>query len=199
MLGDSLEPYNSYGNGSAMRVSFAGWCATSLEEAMLLGKLSAQPTHNHPLAVKGAQVVAGCIYLLKTGADKRGILSFAQQYYNLDFTLDALRPIHSNNVTCEGTVPVAIVAFLESDNFENVINLAISMGGDTDTLAAIAGSIGEAYYAVPDYLQRKAVDRLDTRLLSAFKAATAKLTEAGLWQRRTVMSAPPLTRVGGWA
>lgn len=195
---DLLEPYNSYGNGSAMRVSFAGWYANSLEEAMLLGRLTAQTTHNHPLGIKGAEVVAACIYILKTGGGKKDILQFATQYYNLDFTLDALRPIHSFNVTCDGTVPTAIVIFLESNCFVNLIKLAISMGGDVDTIAAIAGSIGEAYYSVPENLQLKAIAKLDAHLLDSFRASTVKLIEANQWKRNSVVMDAPLKRKWTW-
>lgn len=192
MHSDSLEPYNSYGNGSAMRVAFAGWYAISLDEAMLLGRLSAHTTHNHPLGVKGAEVVAGCIYILKTGGNKWDVLNYVQQYYNLDFTLDALRPIHSFNITCEGTVPVALAVFLESDCFVHMIKLAISMGGDVDTIAAIAGSIGGAYYSIPKYLQQRAVEKLDGYLLASFRASTTKLIEGNQWQRNEVVEDTPL-------
>jgi len=180
---DSLEPYNSYGNGVAMRVSFAGWYATSLEEAQLFAKLSAQITHNHPQAIKGASVVAACIYILKSGGNKEDVLQFARKHYNLDFTLDALRPIHSSNITCEGTVPVAIMLFLESYCFKHIIELAISMGGDVDTLAAIAGSIGEAFYTIPDELQHPILKILDAKLLASFQKATTELDSKKLWIR----------------
>lgn len=189
---DTLDPYNSYGNGSAMRVSFAGWYADSLEEAQLFGKLTAQITHNHPDAIKGASVVASCIYILRSGGSKKDVAEFARKFYNLDFTLDSLRPIHGFNITCEGTVPVAIAAFLESEYFVDMIKLAISMGGDTDTLAAIAGAIGEAYYSIPQYLQVEAVKKLDDFLLESFKASTLELASQGRWQRRSVPVAEPL-------
>jgi ADP-ribosylglycohydrolase len=180
---DSDRPYNSYGNGSAMRVSYAGWYAKSLEEAQLLAKLSAQITHNHPQAIEGAIVVASCIYMLKTGAGKKEVEIFARRFYNLDFTLDAIRPIHRFNIACAGTVPVAIAAFLESDSFENMIKLAISLGGDTDTIAAIAGSIGEAFYIIPHELKQRAYEKLDYRLILTFEYSTQLLhDELAQWK-----------------
>jgi ADP-ribosylglycohydrolase len=158
---DSLKPYGSWGNGSAMRVSFAGWCANSLEEAELLGRVSARCTHNHPEGIKGAVAVAGCIYLLRTGHGKRDIRKYAGKYYDINFTLDEIRPTYKFDETCAGSVPQAIVAFLESRSFEDTVKAAISIGGDSDTVAAIAGSIAEAYYPVPEDLRSRAWNKLD--------------------------------------
>ena len=141
------KPYNSFGNGSAMRVSPCGIMAVELEEALSLAKVSAEVTHNHPEGIKGAQAVAGAIFLAKTKKSKDEIKAFIEDsYYQLDFTLDNIRDKYRFDVTCQGSVPQAIVAFLESENFEDAIRNAISIGGDSDTIAAIAGSIAWAFY-----------------------------------------------------
>lgn len=151
---DEPEPYNSYGNGAAMRVSAAGWLATSLEEAMRLACLTAEVTHNHPEGIKGAQAVAGSIYLSLEGKGKEAIKSFVTDVigYDLSRTCDEIRPYYHHDETCQRSVPEAITAFLEGEDFEDVIRTTISLGGDTDTLACIAGSIAEAYYGIPDEL-----------------------------------------------
>lgn len=187
-----LAPYNSFGNGAAMRVSFAGWCAKDLEEARLFGELTSRTTHDHPEAVKGASVVAACIYILKSGGSKKDVVEYARRCYDLSFTLDALRPIHSFNVTCAGTVPVSIVSFLESTDFCHMIRLAVSMGGDTDTLAAIAGAIGEAYYSIPDELQETCVRKLDPCLLRSFRDSTSFLSKQGSWTFQQNPNAEPM-------
>lgn len=144
---DEPSPYNSYGNGSAMRVSPCGLIAGSLEEAVSLAAESAEVTHNHPEGIKGAQAVASAIYLAGTGADKPQIREYLQKhYYALDKTLDEIRPDYQFNETCQGSVPEALTAFLESESYEDTIRNAISLGGDSDTQAAIAGSIAWSYY-----------------------------------------------------
>ena len=144
---DDDSPYNSLGNGSAMRVSPCGVIAYSLNEALLLAKESAIVTHDHPEGIKGAQAVAAAIYLARIGLDKADIRDYiVQNFYELDFTLDEIRPIYSFNETCPGSVPQAIEAFLESVDFEDAIRNAISIGGDSDTIACIAGSIAWSYY-----------------------------------------------------
>ena len=159
-------PYGSYGNGSAMRCSAAGWFATSLEEAMELGRISAAVTHNHPEGIKGAKVVAGCIFLARQKATKEAIRQFAFRYYDLNFTLDALRPVYHFDATCQGTVPPAIQAFLEASDFEDAIRNAVSLGGDADTLAAITGSIAEPFFGIPEAIHKEALARLDDTLKS---------------------------------
>ena len=140
-------PYHSFGNGSAMRVSPCGMIAVELVEALSLAKASAEVTHNHPEGIKGAQAVAGAIFLAKTKATKEDIKKFIiENFYELDFTLDDIRPMYYFNETCQGSVPQAIACFLESENFEDAIRNAVSLGGDSDTIAAIAGSIAWAYY-----------------------------------------------------
>lgn len=194
------DPYGSFGNGAAMRCSYAGWAAQTLKEAELLGALSAEVTHNHRDAMTAAAVIAGCIFILRQGGDKLELLKYASQYYNFDFSLDALRPIHAFNITASGTAPVAIAAFLESDSFADALELADSMGGDVDTLAAIAGSISEAAYSVPAGLLELAINKLDDPLKDAFyqiqqrwlgegnsvlpkPASSAPLRSATCWQK----------------
>lgn len=141
------EPYNSFGNGSAMRVSPCGLIAIELYEALSLAKASAEVTHNHPEGIKGAQAVAGAVFLAKQHKEKDEIADFIRtNFYDLDFTLEDIRDSYRFNETCQGTVPQAIVAFLESTSFEDAIRNAVSLGGDCDTLTAITGSIAWAYY-----------------------------------------------------
>ena len=165
------QPYNSWGNGSAMRASYAGWAALSLEEAEKLGELSAKVTHNHPEGIKGAVVVAGCIFKLRNGASKEEIYTYVSKYYDLDFTLDEIRETYTFDVSCMGSVPQAIKAFLEGKSFADVISCAISIGGDSDTIAAIAGSIAEAMYPIPQGLRGRVIDRMDTFLLNTLVEA----------------------------
>ena len=141
------KPYNSYGNGSAMRVSPCGLMAESLEEALELARVSAEVTHNHPEGIKGAQATAAAVYLARTGSSIPEIRAYiSDNFYPLDRTLEEIRPDYSFNETCQGTVPEAITAFLESDSFEDAIRNAISLGGDSDTIGAITGAVAWAYY-----------------------------------------------------
>ena len=174
---DDPQPYGSFGNGSAMRASYAGWIANSIDEAEKLAEISAVVTHNHYEGIKGAQAVAGCIYLLKTGADKEAVRKYANRYYSLDFTLDDIRDYYYFDVTCKGSVPEAIEAFLEGESFEDVLSLAISIGGDSDTIAAIAGSLAEAMYPIPQALRGEVIDKLDAHLLGAISDAVDFIDE----------------------
>ena len=132
------QPYNSYGNGSAMRVSPCGLIAVELEEAITLARVSAEVTHNHSEGIKGAEATAAAVFLAKSERNKQKIGSYiSQHYYNLSQTLGEIRPIYKPYTTCQNTVPQAIIAFLESQNFEDAIRNAISLGGDSNTLAAI--------------------------------------------------------------
>ena len=141
------QPYFSFGNGSAMRVSPCGLCASTLEDAVSLARSSAEVTHNHPEGIKGAQATAAAIYLARTGSSKASIRDYIREFfYPLDQTLDEIRPDYDFDESCQGTVPQAIQAFLESDSFEDAIRNAISLGGDSDTLGAITGSIAWSYY-----------------------------------------------------
>lgn len=154
-------PYNSFGNGSAMRVSPAAYAASTLEEALYLAKLCAEITHDHPEGIKGAQCTAGAIFLAKIGYSKEDIRAFAEKYYDLSFTLDEIRPVYKYEISCQGSVPQAIVAFLEAKNFKDAISNAISIGGDSDTIAAITGSVAGAYYPISEKLRKKAFSYLD--------------------------------------
>lgn len=159
------EPYESYGNGSAMRVSPVAWYANSLEECFDFAKASAEVTHNHPEGIKGAAVTAGATYLARTGASMEEIKTFVAKYYTIDFTLDEIRPTYEFNETCQDTVPQAMQAFFESISFEDAIRNAISIGGDSDTLAAITGAVAEAYYGMTERKVQSVTDRLDPTLL----------------------------------
>ena len=145
---ENPQPYNSFGNGSAMRVSAVGFAYNTIEEVLEMAKQSAEVTHNHPEGIKGAQACALAIFFAKTGKSKEYIKDYITTTFNydLDFTLEDIRPIYEYDVTCQGSVPQAIVAFLESTDFENAIRLAISIGGDSDTIACITGGIAAAYY-----------------------------------------------------
>jgi ADP-ribosylglycohydrolase len=149
------EPYNSWGNGSAMRVSPVGWYGNSLDEVMAEAQKSAEVTHNHPEGIKGAQSTAVAVYMARTGKSKDEIKRFIMDtfQYDLDRKIDDIRPGYQFDVSCQGSVPEAIIAFLESTDFENAIRLAISIGEDSDTIACITGGIAEAYYqAIPAYI-----------------------------------------------
>lgn len=170
LMRGSDKPYNSYGNGSAMRVSPVAWAAGSLDEAEKLAKWSAEVTHNHPEGIKGAQAVAAAIYLARIGKSKEEIRAYiVEKYYDLDFTLDEIRPTYSFNETCQGSVPQAIVCFLEADGFEDAVRNAISLGGDGDTQAAIAGSIAEAFFGIPEELEDGVFGFLDDLLIAAYQ------------------------------
>ncbi|MBO5799544.1 MAG: DUF1810 family protein [Paludibacteraceae bacterium] len=157
------QPYNSFGNGSAMRVSPVGWAFDTLEETLAMAAKSAEPTHNHPEGVKGAQAVAACIFLARKGKSKQEIKEYVSNKfdYDLDRTCDEIRLRYKFDVTCQGSVPESIIAFLESGDFESSVRLAVSLGGDADTQAAIAGSIAEAYYGgVPKNIKFEVIKRL---------------------------------------
>ena len=159
------EPYGSYGNGSAMRVSPMAWYANSLKECLDFAKASAEVTHNHPEGIKGAVVTAGATYLARTGATMDEIKAFVAKYYEINFTLDEIRPTYEFNETCQDTVPQAMQAFFESTSFEDAIRNAISIGGDSDTLAAITGAVAEAYYGMTEREMRNVTTILDRTLL----------------------------------
>lgn len=167
IFSDNPQPYGSFGNGAAMRVSACGYAASSLEEATAMSKAVTEVTHNHPEGIKGAEAVTVAIYMAKTGNSIAEIRSHINDnYYPMNFTLDSVRDSYRFNATCQGTVPQAITAFLESDGFEDAVRGAISIGGDSDTLAAITGSIAEAYYGVPDDIRSAVLGYLDNRQLA---------------------------------
>ena len=166
MFSNNPKPYNSFGNGSAMRVSACGWVANSIDGAILLSKKVTEVTHNHPEGIKGAEATAVAIYLARTGSNILEIRDYINKhYYSMNFRLDEIRDSYEFNETCQDTVPQAIEAFLESTSFEDAIRNAISIGGDSDTLAAITGSIAEAYYGIPTDIRKHALTYLDERLL----------------------------------
>lgn len=177
------QPYGSYGNGAAMRVSACGFAARTLEEAKALSKAVTEVTHNHPEGLKGAEATAVAIYLARTGSSKDEIRAhMAREYYPLDFTLDGIRDSYRFNETCQQTVPQAIEAFLESTDFEDAIRNAISIGGDSDTLAAITGGIAEAYYGVPAAIRDAAMNYLNEdfrAILREFEALTGQNFQRG--------------------
>jgi len=160
------RPYNSYGNGAAMRVSACGWAGTSIEEVVALSKIVTAITHNHPEGIKGAEATAVAIYLARTGKNILEIRDYINQnYYPINFRLDDIRDSYSFDETCQGTVPQAMEAFFESVSFEDAIRNAISIGGDSDTIAAITGSIAEAYYGIPTETRKHVITYLDETLL----------------------------------
>lgn len=153
MYADNSKPYNSWGNGSAMRASPIGWSCDSIDAVLAEAKKSAEVTHNHPEGVKGAHAAAAAVYLARTGKSKDEIKRFVADSfgYDLDRTIAVIRPAYDFDVSCQGSVPEAIIAFLESVDFENAVRLAVSLGGDSDTIAAVAGGIAEAFYqAIPE-------------------------------------------------
>ncbi len=183
IFSDDRAPYHSWGNGSAMRVSPCGW-AVPLQQFIREGfdavcdcaRRSAEVTHSHPEGIKGAQAVALAIFFMRHGAARNDIDTYKGYLkrdlsewfgYDLNRVLDDIRPTYRFDVSCQGSVPEAIIAFLESTGFEDAIRNAVSLGGDSDTIAAITGSIAEAAYGVPDHIRSRALTFLDDRLQSA--------------------------------
>lgn len=160
------KPYGSFGNGSAMRVSSVAWIYNNLRDVEDYAEITAKVTHDHPEGIKGAQATAAAIFLARQGAEKSYIKQYITEKYGYDFTrtCDEIRPTYHHVESCQETVPEAITAFLEGNSFEEVIRLAVSLGGDSDTLTAIAASIASAYYGIPEALQWEGVKHLDTDL-----------------------------------
>lgn len=160
-------PYNSFGNGSAMRVSPVGFAFDTLEQVCSEAQRSAEITHNHAEGIKGARATAACIYLARSGRSKQEIKNYITRTfgYDLSRTLDAIRPTYTFNGTCQGTVPEAIMAWMESTDYEDAVRKAVSLGGDSDTLACITGGIAEAFYGgVPREIGEQAMSLLDEAL-----------------------------------
>ena len=157
------EPYNSFGNGSAMRVSAVGWLYDSLEKTRTVAKATANVTHNHPEGIKGAEATASAIFMARNGSSKEEIKKYIENefHYDLNRTLDEIRPNFHMDETCQKTVPEAIIAFLEARAFEDAIRNAVSLGGDTDTLGAITGSIAEAYFGISETLISECRNRIN--------------------------------------
>jgi ADP-ribosylglycohydrolase len=178
---DESEPYGSWGNGSAMRVSPVAWAFDTLAEVLHAAKDTARVTHNHPEGIKGAQATAAAIFLARTGTTKWELRDELERrfHYNLSFTLDEIRPSYGFDSSCQGTVPQAIVAFLEASDFESAVRLAVSLGGDSDTLACIAGSIAAAFYGgVPAPIREQTLARLDDSLLETVSAFEARYPDS---------------------
>lgn len=155
VLGSDREPYNSYGNGSAMRVSAVGWIGKTEKEVKNLSRKVTEVTHNHPEGIKGAEVTAMCIYYARNGKSRDFIKQYVEQYYNLDFDYEELRKTYKHaEEICQNTVPQAIYCFLISHSFEDCLRTTISIGGDCDTTAAISCAIAEAYYGGCDGLEK---------------------------------------------
>lgn len=167
----SCRPYNSWGNGSAMRVAAVGWLFDDLEMTRAMARLSAAVTHNHPEGMKGAEATAAVIYLARTGSTKDQIREFIEQEigYDLSRTCDEIRPGYHHVESCQETVPEAITAFLEGESFEDVIRTAVSLGGDCDTLTCIAGTMAEAFFGVPEALKEKCRSYLDETMLEVLE------------------------------
>ena len=149
---DNPQPYNSWGNGAGMRVSPVGLYAKTLDEALALAALTASVSHNHPEGVKGAQAIAACSFLCRQGRTKQEIKEYIEKTfcYDLNRTIAEIRPRYSFDVSCQGSVPEAIIAFLEGNSFEEVLHLAISLGGDSDTIGAMACAIAACMYPIPE-------------------------------------------------
>ena len=162
------KPYGSYGNGSAMRVSAAGWLYDSIERTREVARATANVTHNHPEGIKGAEATASAIYMARNGSSKEEIKEYIERefHYDLSRTLDNIRPYYHHVESCQETVPEAISAFLESKDFEDAVRNAVSLGGDTDTLGAITGSIAEAFYGIPAVLIAECKSRIDKGLMT---------------------------------
>lgn len=161
-------PYNSWGNGSAMRVSAVGWMFDTLWQTENAAEISASITHNHPEGIKGAQATAAAIFMARTGSSKEEIRKYIEEKYGYDLhrTCDEIRPDYSFDGSCQGTVPEAMIAFLDSHDFEDAIRLAVSLGGDSDTLACITGGIAEAFYRqIPSDLAGDALNLLPPRFI----------------------------------
>ena len=161
------KPYGSYGNGSAMRVSAAGWLYDSIERTREVARATANVTHNHPEGIKGAEATASAIYMARNGFSKEEIKEYIERefHYNLNRTLDEIRPGYHHIESCQETVPEALTAFMEGADFEDVVRTAVSLGGDCDTLTCIAASIAEAFYGLPDNMRGECRKRLPKDML----------------------------------
>lgn len=173
---DNPMPYNSYGNGSAMRVSSVAWLYDTIEEVEEYAGISASVTHNHPEGIKGAKATASAIFLSRKGYDKKEIKNYITKNYDydLDRTCNDIRPTYRHVESCQKSVPEAMIAFLEGNSFEEVIRLAVSLGGDSDTIAAIAGSIAQGMYPIDELIAAEAIERLDNRLKRIYYNVSAK-------------------------
>lgn len=174
------KPYGSFGNGSAMRVSSVAWLFDDLETVREMARISSEVTHDHPEGIKGAESTAAVIFLSRTGHSKEEIRDYVEREfgYDLSRTCDEIRPGYRHVESCQETVPEAITAFLEGESFEDVIRTAVSLGGDCDTLTAIAGSMAEAFYGVPETLKAECRSRLSRDLLEVLTRFENRLRES---------------------
>jgi ADP-ribosylglycohydrolase len=171
------SPYNSWGNGAAMRVPAVGYAFNRLEDVLAEAARSAEVTHNHPEGIKGAQATAAAVFLARRGRSKRDMKQALEQLFGYDLgqSLDALRPTYEFDVSCQGTVPPALIAFLESASFEDAVRKAVSLGGDADTLACITGGVAEAYYGgLPADIESRTLRALDARLRNVVETFRAR-------------------------
>lgn len=177
---DDPRPYGSWGNGSAMRVSPVAWAYDSLDEVVIRARDSAAVTHNHPEGVRGAKAVAAAVFLARTGSSKWDIRAEVERRfgYDLSMTVEDLRPTFAFDSSCAGTVPPALAAFLDSTDYESAVRLAVSLGGDCDTLACVVGAVAGAFYGVPGAIREAALDRLDGPLAAVVSAFEARFPEA---------------------
>ena len=174
------KPYGSFGNGSAMRVSSAGWLSDTIGETRRIARLTAEVTHNHPEGIKGAEATASAIFLARSGWSKEKIRDYITEEfgYDLSRTCDEIRPGYRHIETCQATVPEAITAFLEGEDFEDVIRTAVSLGGDCDTLTCIAGGMAEAFYGIPREIEEEGRKRLPADMLSVLDRFRAGMDAA---------------------
>lgn len=177
LFDDNPHPYGSYGNGSAMRVSPVGWLYDDLYQTRLMARLTAEVSHNHLEGLRGAESVASAIFLARVGVSKQEISDYIVHEfgYDLSFTCDELRPKYRFDVSCQGTVPAAIVAFIEGNDFEDCVRNAVSLGGDADTLGCITGSIAEAFYGVPQDLVNECRVRVTHEMLDVINAFYSRI------------------------
>ena len=171
VLTDDPEPYGSWGNGSAMRVSAAGWLYDSIDRTREVARATAEVSHNHPEGIKGAEAVASAIFLARTGASKDEIKDYIVDEfgYDLSRTLDEIRPGYHHVESCQETVPEAVTAFLEGNDFEDVVRSAVSLGGDCDTLTCIAAGIAEAFYGVPEEYKEETLSRISEEMRAVYR------------------------------
>lgn len=178
-----MEPYHSFGNGAAMRVSPVGWARESLDSVLAEARASAAVTHDHPEGIRGAQATAAAVFMARSGEAKAAIRDYLESRFGYDLRrrLDDIRPAYGFDVSCQGSVPEAIIAFLESESFEDALRNAVSLGGDSDTQACIAGGIAEAFYGgVPEAIHWEVLDRLDADLLAVIEGFRERFALPGV-------------------
>ena len=185
LLQKERKPYDSFGNGSGMRVSPIGFACKTMKDVLALAKQSAEVTHNHPEGIKGTQAIAAAIFLSKNGGSKDEIRDFLSSkfYDNLDRTIQSIRPNYHFDETCQGSVPEAIIAFLDSQDYESAIRLAISLGGDSDTIACMAGGIAAAFYKkVPKKIEQFAISKLPPEFIDIIEKFDNAVDNRTLYQ-----------------